>query len=442
MIGYVAFDNPEAMGHGWAARAGDRRARLIGGLHDLSSDTVWILSSEWNDLHAQQVHHHALYRHCRYFGPALPRVLADLGVPADAAQDQALVGAEVCARILKLYARVFADREDIVPPNRLISAVRERMSPADLPVPAELDQVLMDSSEMFDWVRDVSGAPNEGEEVVLRLHPVNYAQTLLASIIPDDSQPPVWDDHPPERPTLDWVVEHAPLVARITIDSQDRMVSALINYGATGNSGSQRRFVTHYELSRLLSSQIDLRVHQVIRWNSDPDRFAAIREVLAVIGSEEQGAFCASESVSLFAEILWRAAAAQMPPANARRKGMVRYRNLAAPFIHAYGRIACANAALPLINDGFLVRRQGYGQIALSMREGDDWRALADHCVRGAMLPPVFRDAHAINDYEPPKGFDPTNPFTAAVVLRVRGLRDDLFALDGALAGWAARKIA
>ena len=439
-LGYVVFDNPEAMEHGWAARGDGESARLIGGLHDLSTDTVWIFNSEWDHMHDQQVHHHALYRHCRYFGPALPKIIRDLGVPDTAAQDQAVVGAQIATRVMDLYGRCFGSA-DVIPANRLALAVRERMAPPDTAIPAELDQALTDSSEMFDWIRDISGVQEEGVDMTLRLHPVLYAQMLLGALIPDDQKEPQWDDHPPQRPTMEWLTAQSPLLARLTIKAQDRMISLLLNFGATGDQGSQRRFVTHYELSRLLASDIDLRIHQTVRWPPDQRRFATLAPLVDHMAEREGGAFLASESVSLFAEVLWRAAATRLVPAHTRRQKTSRYRNLAAPFLHAYGRIACANEAIDLIQDGFLVRRQGYGQIGLLMREGDDWERLAHHCVRHRLIPPVFPPRYALARYHPPEDCDPQDPLVASIVLRIRGLWKDVLQLDAVLSDWAIRTL-
>ena len=437
-IGYVVFDDPENLGQGWAARPKDDRASLIGGLHDLSSDTIWILNSEWDAMHSQQVDRHALYRQCRYLGPSLPKVVADLGIPADAAPEQALWGARITQRVIDLYATAFGVDAGTVPPGRLVNAVRERLAPPDIQIPAVLDQALMDSSEMFDWLR---APPEEGVDVTLRIHPLHYTDLLLSASVPDDQEEAVWVDNPPQTPTQEWVDANSPLLARVTVDQQNRLAAVLLNFGATSDPNSGRRFVTHYELSRLIASGAVLRVHQVVKWPANPTRFDAPRKMIARLMSEECGAFFASESVGLFAELLWRGVCARLVPPYGRKR-RARYRNLAAPFLHALGRIHCATVAMAFIEDGFLVRRQGYGQIGVLMREGDDWKGLADHCARQRLVPPVFPAGRAIASYVPPPGIDPRDPFVTSLIMRARGLRSDLLNLDSSLSGWMARKIA
>lgn len=440
-VGYVVFDNPITMSQGWAARASDTKARMINGTHDLPTDTVWIFNTEWEAMRDQQLHHNTLYRNCRYFGPPLPKVLRDLGVPEGANQDQALIGAQIAGRVLLLYNAIFNCTG--IPPNRLASAIREQSGGApDNIVDPVIDQALTDASEMFDWVRDPTGSQEEGEDVVLRIHPLQYAATLLCSIIPDDQSPPIWDDHPPATPNMEWLTQNAPLLARLTINSQERIVSLLLNFGTTGDDGSQRRFVTHYELSRLLGSKVKLRVHQTVRWASAPNRFQALRRLVEHLISECGGVFLASESVMLFGEILWRAAATRMPPKVIRKANAQRYRNIAAPFLHAYGRITCANVALELIQHGILVRRQGYGQIGILMREREDWRALADLCVRHRLLPPVFSPAHAIADYRPPPGENTEDPVVLSIAMRVRGQMGMLLNMDTQLVDSVIQNIA
>lgn len=430
-VGYVVFDHPEDMSHGWAARSDDKRARLISGTHDLPSDTVWIFNSEWDAMYDQQVHHNAIYRNCRYFGPSLPRVLRDLGIPDNAAQEQSLVGARIAGRVLSLYHAVFGG--DHIPPNRLALAIRERIAAPDSAIHPTLDQALTDSSEMFDWVRDPSGSAEEGRDVVLRLHPLTYSQTLLSAIIPDDGADPVWDDAPPAQPTMDWLTANAPLLARLTVQSQDRIVALLINFGATGDQGSQRRFVTHYELSRLVASQVKIQVHQVVKWAPSTVKFQSLLRLTNQLLQADDGLFLASESVTLFADVLWRAAATRLPPAHARRQTAHRYRSLAAPFMHALGRISCANVALDLIQEGLLVRRQGYGQIGVLMRSGDDWHQLADLCIVHKLLPPVFPKECALPNYNPPEGYDPQDPLVLAISLRARGTVQPLLQIDEAI---------
>ena len=433
--GYVVFDNPDAPGQGWAAR-GDQpgaRARLISGLHDLSSDVVWILNSEWPAMYAQQLAHHALYRQCRYFGDPLPRVVGSLGVSPERAQDQAVAGAGIAQRVLNLYGAAF-QANGAIPQGRLVNAIRERTGPPNLELAPQLDQAISDSSEMFDWPM---GFSEEGQDITLRMHPLLYSAHVLTAVVPNEGQEAVWDDSLPSRITEEWVMDQAPMLARFTIDSQPRLASALLNFGATLDVESQRRFVTHYELARLLAAGAKIRVHQTIRWPADPERFRFLRGLVTTLSADEGGAFWASESVALFADALLRGAAARMPPLYGRRKG-ARYPNLAAPFLHAVGRIHCAIAAMTLMQEGFVVRRVGYGQIGVLMREGDDWKALADLCARERLVPPVFPADRAIAAWTPPAGIDPQDPFISALALRVRNAAAELLELDGALASWAA----
>lgn len=254
-FGVALFDNPRDMSSGWACRANESPFQF-GGVSELSNDTLWVTSLDWNEYQqrAQKLSH---LRRIDYLRSSLNSIAADLGVRITGAH--AMEASSVLATVLNQSMLIAIHTYNWESPTSdlrgdvLSDDIRRILPYAPKPQPhtrAALTAAYQ-SYSVPDWSQKY--VP-DSVTLTMRFNRLDYAKRIMATLIPDDSWtyiPPdkachmaIEDLLNPEKPTL---VEAAVELGRI-----DPEIASLIAFGAQATSrNSLRKWISQPELSWL-----------------------------------------------------------------------------------------------------------------------------------------------------------------------------------------------
>lgn len=306
-FGVALFDNARDMSVGWACRHGDEPFRF-GSVNELSNDTIWVTSLDWDEyrLRAQKLSH---LRRYDYLRSSLSQIAADLGwrlqgrYAAECSRGLAQVLHQAMQISMALYGMDDPGsdlREDV-----LSEDLRRMLAPAPK-AQQHLRSQLLSAFQAYsspDW------PPHYEDNTItlsLRFNRLEYAQKILSSPVPDDGWVFIGPEQAgtlsldalldPERPSL---VEGVLDLGDVAPDS-----AALLAFGAQiQRRNGLRKWISQPEML-WLTRHAKVRVSSALVASSARQLPAAARLPAKMTGDP---LFSLSYSAGLVAEAHWSA---------------------------------------------------------------------------------------------------------------------------------------
>ena len=430
-IGAVLFDRQDSVSldgvSGWACcvSENDGKAWRISSVHDLPSDTTWILNADFEQMSNTGLMNHAYFRKEDFFRIKINQIIRELGMedtPLEIAVEQI---AEVFERMIQIYCYFIGIERERWRPHQfgLRNSLREKLFAYD---PVVDDPILHDAvnESIQEFTNCARGKPKKGEKLVVNafyLSRVSHAIRMLKTEVPasdlyaklPEAQLP---DTSLQREALrKWAMEfQTPFIARVTIHQIDEHMAGLINFGAISPTRtrtfksengttlneqitSTRQWMTASEIMQM-SSAADIEIKEVLVFKNGtaPINLSIVNRFVRIL--EETELYHISYSLGLFMDNLWMAFVTKYSRFAHRNLSL----NLLAPFIRVNDRIACMNKAQQIQNRGFTVMGYGAGRIFTLMPENHATEGytfeLSAHIGLGALIRPKNKENKEIDN--------------------------------------------
>lgn len=351
-FGVALFDNENDMSAGWACAAeGD--SFYFTNLNQLTNDTIWVTSAEWNEYmsRGQKMHN---VRRVDYLKTSLLRIATDLGLRTDG--HHARAAAYALARVAQNAVSIAASLYDWQDPGSEIRSdtlyedirrtlVRSPTSKAHIQ-PALSAAYQSSSSPLWPTVYEDSMIA-----LTLRLNRLDYVGSLLEQPVPDEG----WtvelrgDDFRRSGLTMDDLLDPArPSLVEVTVEMQgtDPELATLAAFGAqAGKRTNLRRWVSQPELSWLVHYA---HVHVQTAIISMDQLFLPVAAKLPVRLTSDP-LFSMSISAGLVAESHFQAIASDQYNPTLKKKTVSAW----AVWLRAYDRARTFELALSAFKSGF-----------------------------------------------------------------------------------------
>lgn len=402
--GVVLFDDPNIPSQAWAARAGERAFR-IASVEALSSDTIWMLSLDAQQMYAFGLSGHAIFRGSDYLRLRLDAI-ADEIMPARVGNsERAQVLATIFERVVLLYQRFFepdVPRERWEPhPFSMRHAIREALLPYDPDLRAHPDLYKACTESLQEFVRcAVYVDRNKGMVTVpVALPRIAHAREVLSCEVPLSlANRRIGGPYPKNGDLqVQWVAkEGLPMLCQVTVHSVSEEFAGVLSYGGVTSSRPRvmgargtnhratRSWMTSNELLWLAPiARIEIHDCFVFEEAGSLMRLPVLGSFFSTVTQADE----AGISVPLFAELLWTG----VTTAHAHPVKKMTSANIVAPFIRAQERFLCFRKAKRFFDEGYQISGYGAGRIFLVFEEDEFLPANAFRAAAVAgCLPPML----------------------------------------------------
>lgn len=406
-FGMVLFDSPDDPGGpAWIGIAGQKQAKRISGVHELSSDTIWLTNVPYGQffkLGGSDIWRNPWLRHDKYLVVSPQDILKEWGYDPQLATATFVVTfvADVFSRIMRIAYNLVRSTDPKLRMDRLFEGKTLRDDLRRLIPDAEYPQgeaaAMMKSGQAYTEFTSVTGqVPKNSRWVRLRMPRVSYCWQMLQTPFPEGPWEHVGRKDlknmlPDER--MRWVGEsRQPIMAEVTLGSMKQEVAPIYGFGAATDKDKrvQRSWVAHPELPMLRRfAEVDVKSF----WKGRELKPLVPMLPEAVIRFLSDKYTDLSWSAGIVAETLWRAAALPEDKSKAGTRNVGSERpdtSWRGAWIKAADKAGLFMKALQLGEAGFAVRSYGIGWVLCAVAEEDIGMLVKDAASYGMM--PTFVD--------------------------------------------------
>lgn len=367
-FGVALFDNEMDMSAGWAC-ASDGDAFYFSHINQLTNDTIWVTSLEWNEYQNRGRQMHNL-RRIDYLKTSILRIATDLGLRTDGhhARQAAYALARVVQESLAIAAQAYGWKD----PAREINdhVLYEDIRRTIVQPPKSKPHILPALAQAYQGSSSPPWPPGYDESVIavtLRVNRLRYVQSLLDKPVPDEG----WsvelrgEKFRTAGLTLDSLLDPArPSLVEATVEMNgtDPEVAAIVAYGSQpGKRSTLRRWISQPELAWLVRHA---NVHiQTAMISLDQRQLPDAAKLPASLTADPM--FAMSLSAGLVAESHFQAIASETYSTTLRRKIVSAW----AVWMRAYDRAAMFELALAAHRSGFVPIAYGGGAVTVKLQK-------------------------------------------------------------------------
>lgn len=362
-FGVALMDNDREMTTGWAC-ASDGEPFYFTSFTQLSNDTIWVASIDWNEYQAKGRALHNL-RRLDYLRTPIQRIAADMGMRTDGHHGRFAVHAlaqvvqtavSACAGLYGWTDPAAELKEDVLYEDIRRSIIQP---PKSRPHVAPAMSAAFQLSSSPQW-------PHHYEEnsisLTLRHNRMDYVQSLLEMPVPDEG----WTaSMSPQQIRMETVLDpERPALVEATVElgRTDPEVAALVAFGShAGRRGALRRWISQPELAWLVQhAQVQIQTAILCRSARYLPQAAKLPTALTA-----DPVHSLSISAGLVAESHFCALASETYNRNTRRKQISAW----GVWLRAYDRARSFGLALAALRAGFVPLSYGSGAVTVRFQK-------------------------------------------------------------------------
>jgi hypothetical protein len=366
-FGVALLDNPNELSAGWACLSGFKPIRFSSP-NELETDAVWVTSVKYDEYVRRAKSAHNL-RRLDYFRTSLPMIAADLGtrITREYAVTSSELLADIAQRSVSLAVRLYGWTNPVTDLREDLLQEDIRRSLAQAPKPQRhMVASLISAYQAFSTPTWLPVYETDMISVTLRYNRLDYAQRILATLVPDEG----WNYIPnesvrgfglddflnPERPCL--------VEASVEVGAVDPSLAALIAFGQSpGKRQGMRKWISQPELMWL---HRHARVNVESAYFSPGGRELPASARLSPLLTEDP-LLSLSYSAGLVAESHWSALCG--PTYN--RQSRLSEVSTWAVWLRAMDRAMCFSLAMDACRAGYQPFGYGNGSVIVNLKKAE-----------------------------------------------------------------------